>query len=187
MAIPVTIRRGESAVLGWAVSDAARASISPAVGAVDLVGARAVSPPATTTYTLSASGPGGILSPEPRVTVTVLTPPTGSIRANPRELAQGECATLSWSTGDATTQFVHPEVGDVPASGSRTVCPAETTTYRLNAAGRGGVLDPPRAVTILVRPSETPTGSLAVFPRHDCARAVLHPDLDHLPGDQPVH
>ena len=164
VAIPETIRRGESAILAWAISDAQRASISPAVGAVDFLGARAVSPPATTTYTLSASGPGGILSPEPRVTVTVLAPPTGSIRANPREIAQGECATLSWSTGDATTQFVHPEVGDVPASGSRTVCPAETTTYRLNAAGRGGVLGPPPAVTILVRVPLKPTGTLVAVP-----------------------
>ena len=164
VAIPLTIRRGESAVLAWAISDAQRASISPAVGAVDFLGARAVSPPATTTYTLSASGPGGNLSPEPRVTVRVLAPPTGSIRANPREIAQGECATVSWSTGDATTQFVHPEVGDVPASGSRTVCPAETTTYRLNAAGRGGVLDPPPAVTILVEVPLKPTGTLVAVP-----------------------
>ena len=164
VAIPETIRRGEAAVLAWAVSDAERASISPALGAVDLVGARPVSPSVTTTYTLSAAGPGGGLSPEPRVTVEVLVPPTGSIGANPRVIAQGECSTLSWATGDSTTRFVHPQVGDVPASGSRSVCPTETTTYRLNAAGRGGVLDPPPAVTILVRPRETPTGGLLAFP-----------------------
>ena len=164
VAIPETIRRGESSVLAWAITSADRASIRPAVGLVEVVSSRAVSPAVTTTYTLSASGPGGDLSPEPHVTVTVLVPPSGSITANPREIAEGECATLSWSTGDATTQFVHPEVGDVPGSGSRTVCPTRTTTYRLNAAGRGGVLDPPRAVTILVRPSQTPAGSLVAFP-----------------------
>ena len=164
VAIPETIRRGESSVLAWAITSADRASIRPAVGLVEVVSSRAVSPSVTTTYTLSASGPGGDLSPEPHVTVTVLVPPSGSITANPREIAEGECASLSWSTGDATTQFVHPEVGDVPGSGSRTVCPTRTTTYRLNAAGRGGVLDPPPAVTILVRPSQTPAGSLVAFP-----------------------
>ena len=164
VAIPETIRQGEASVLAWAIASADRASISPAVGSVDLVSSRSVSPSGTTTYTLSASGPGGQLSPEPRATVTVLVPPGGRIASSPREIVEGECTTLTWATTDATVQFVHPSVGDVPPSGSRSVCPTETTTYRLNAAGRGGVLDPPPAVTILVRPSQRPMGSLAASP-----------------------
>ncbi len=173
VAVQEAIRRGESSVLAWAVTSAERVTISPEIGPVDFVGSRSVSPSATTTYTLSAAGPGGDLSPEPRVTVTVLVPPSGSIGASPRVIAQGECSTLSWSTRDSATRFVHPEVGDVPATGSRSVCPSETTTYRLNAAGRGGVLDPPPTVTILVSPRETPVGSLVALrgtiTRGDCS------------------
>ena len=164
VAVQEAIRRGESSVLAWAVTSAERVTISPEIGSVDFVGSRSVSPTATTTYTLSASGPGGNLSPEPRVSITVLVPPSGSIGASPRVIAQGECSTLSWSTRDSVTRFVYPEVGDVPPSGSRTVCPTEITTYRLNAAGRGGVLDPTPTVTILVSPRETPAGSLLAFP-----------------------
>jgi peptidoglycan-associated lipoprotein len=72
---PSTIERGQSATLRWSVSDATDVTISPAVGTVSARGDRQVSPTDTTTYTLSAKGPGGTESATTTVTVTVPPPP----------------------------------------------------------------------------------------------------------------
>ncbi len=72
---PSTIERGQSTTLRWTVSDATEVSISPGVGTVDARGSRQVYPSDTTTYTLSAKGPGGTESRSATVTVTVPPPP----------------------------------------------------------------------------------------------------------------
>ncbi len=72
---PSTIERGQSATLRWSVSDATDVSIAPGVGTVSARGDRQVSPADTTTYTLSAKGPGGTESATATVTVTVPPPP----------------------------------------------------------------------------------------------------------------
>ena len=172
-AVPETIRRGASSALSWAITGAESASIAPGVGSVDLSGTRVVSPRVTTTYTLSASGPGGDLSPQPRVTVRVRAPPTGSLTASPREIVLGECSTLTWRTDGSTSQSIFPNVGSVPASGSREVCPAQATTYFLEVSGAGGALEPSPAVAILVQSPSGPAGTLRVIPgiiaRGECA------------------
>lgn len=67
---PSAIQRGESATLIWEASDAETVSIEPEVGNVALAGQRMVSPEQSTTYTATATGPGGTRSASARVTVT---------------------------------------------------------------------------------------------------------------------
>jgi len=69
---PTSIEPGQSATLHWSVTDATDITIDQGVGAVQSEGSRAVQPTATTTYTLSARGPGGTDSKS--VTVEVTTP-----------------------------------------------------------------------------------------------------------------
>jgi peptidoglycan-associated lipoprotein len=82
---PATIERGQSSTLSWSISNATDMSIDHGVGAVQSRAQRQVFPSATTTYTLTANGPGG--SETGTVTVEVSTapaaPPTGTI-GNPR-------------------------------------------------------------------------------------------------------
>ena len=57
---PTSIQRGQSSTLRWEVSgDVTNVSIDQAVGTVQNTGSRAVSPANSTTYTLTATGPGG--------------------------------------------------------------------------------------------------------------------------------
>jgi len=70
---PANIERGQASTLSWSISNATDMSIDRGVGAVMSTGNRQVFPNATTTYTLSASGPGGMAMRS--VTVTVSTPP----------------------------------------------------------------------------------------------------------------
>lgn len=72
---PGTIERGQSATLRWSVSDATDVTISPGVGTVSARGDRQVSPADTTTYTLTAKGPGGEETATATVTVSVPPPP----------------------------------------------------------------------------------------------------------------
>lgn len=70
---PATITTGQPSQLTWSVTDATNVQIDNAVGAVSPNGRRAVYPTTTTTYHMTATGPGG--STEADTIVTVSTPP----------------------------------------------------------------------------------------------------------------
>ncbi len=72
---PSTIQRGQSATLSWAVSNATEISIDRGIGAVQAQGTRQVFPNDSTTYTLTAKGPGGTDTRSATVAVTVPPPP----------------------------------------------------------------------------------------------------------------
>jgi peptidoglycan-associated lipoprotein len=78
-----SINPGESARLTWTTTDAQNVSIAPEVGAVTAQGNTAVTPGATTTYTLTATGPGGTAEATARISVAAAAPveaaPTSSL------------------------------------------------------------------------------------------------------------
>ena len=51
--------------------------------------------------------------------------PTVSLSANPASVEHGQCVTLTWSSTNASTVSIDQGVGQVDASGSKEVCPAE--------------------------------------------------------------
>lgn len=63
---------GTGTVLHWETSNGDTATIVPLVGSVPLSGARAVTPTATTTYTLTIVGKDGLRQASGTVTVTVV-------------------------------------------------------------------------------------------------------------------
>ncbi|MCP4158184.1 MAG: carboxypeptidase regulatory-like domain-containing protein, partial [bacterium] len=70
-ALPASISDGESATLTWTTTDAVSVSIDNGIGSVDLNGAIEVTPPVTTTYRITATGPGGTVTAEVAVVVEV--------------------------------------------------------------------------------------------------------------------
>jgi peptidoglycan-associated lipoprotein len=71
---PTSIQRGQSSTLRWAVSgEATNISIDQGIGTVQAKGTRRVFPSSSTTYTITASGPGG--SARSTATVNVTEPP----------------------------------------------------------------------------------------------------------------
>jgi peptidoglycan-associated lipoprotein len=85
---PSTIEKGQSTTLRWTVSDATQVSISPGVGTVDARGSRQVYPSDTTTYTLTAQGPGGTETASTTVTVTAPPPPPPPPAAPKKSLSE---------------------------------------------------------------------------------------------------
>ncbi len=72
---PTSINKGDSTTLSWTSTDATQLTIAPDVGAVTAQGSTKVSPSDSTTYTITASGPGGSADSSVRVTVTPPPPP----------------------------------------------------------------------------------------------------------------
>jgi len=70
---PSSIKLGESSTLSWTTTNADIATIHQEIGSVDLNGSRIVSPQETTTYTITASGPGGRATDS--AVVAVIAPP----------------------------------------------------------------------------------------------------------------
>src|SRR5579863_8353342 len=56
---PSSIERGQASTLSWSIANATDMTISGGVGAVQSQGQRQVFPTSTTTFTLTANGPGG--------------------------------------------------------------------------------------------------------------------------------
>ena len=137
---PDSILQGESSVLAWETTNADTVEIDQGVGMVVDSGSMTVSPTETTTYTLTATGPGGIVSEQKAITV-VITPLVGLVVSD-TELDYGDSTTLSWSADGYDTVFIKDGavVSEELPSGSRVVTPAYTTTYSLSATNADGSL-----------------------------------------------
>jgi peptidoglycan-associated lipoprotein len=73
--------------------------------------------------------------------------PTATLAASPDAIQQGQSATLTWQTQNASDITISG-LGTVPASGTRSVVPNASTTYTLVAKGPGGTEDASARVTV---------------------------------------
>ena len=73
--------------------------------------------------------------------------PTAAISANPAYIQHGQSTTLSWQTTNASDISIDG-LGTVPATGSRTVYPPDSSTYELVAKGPGGTNSASARVTV---------------------------------------
>src|SRR5260370_20139921 len=74
---PTSIQRGQSSTLRWEVTGAVTSvPITQGIGTVPTTGSSRVSPSDSTTYTLTATGPGGSVPSSATVNVSAPPPPT---------------------------------------------------------------------------------------------------------------
>ena len=88
-------------------------------------------------------------------------PPIVKYSAAPATISPGQCATLTWSSQNVQKAEIDQEVGAVPASGSKQVCPAKTTDYILTATGTGGKVSETATVTVAAAPKVIPVVAAA--------------------------
>ena len=81
--------------------------------------------------------------------------PTASISVSPDSIQQGQSATLTWQTSNATDVSIDG-IGAVQPSGSQQVTPADSTTYHLTAKGSGGTQDASARLTVNQPPPPPP-------------------------------
>jgi peptidoglycan-associated lipoprotein len=85
-ASPTSINKGDSSTLSWSSTNATQLTIAPEVGAVAPEGSTKVTPSDSTTYTITASGPGGTADSTVRVTVSAPPPPAPAQNATLEEM-----------------------------------------------------------------------------------------------------
>ena len=83
--------------------------------------------------------------------VAAAAAPTARITATPVVITAGDSSVLTWATTDATTVSIEG-IGEVPSSGTKTVTPTFSTSYRLVAKGAGGSADAAVRVTVNAAP-----------------------------------
>ena len=146
------INCGDSTQISWTTADTVQRTMTEepeATKQLEPSGQLSVSPKATTTYNLKASGPGGTVNQTAAVNVN--TAVQSSLQASPAEiryrkigdkvLEQG-ASNLTWSTFNANVVSIEP-LGTVSQNDSREIKPApkqdstgqvdETLTYALTA------------------------------------------------------
>ena len=84
-ASPDALERGQSARLTWATENATQISIA-GLGAVAATGSMSISPQSSTTYVLTAAGPGGAKEASARVTVNLPLPTAAKAQPTDEEL-----------------------------------------------------------------------------------------------------
>jgi hypothetical protein len=164
-ASPTTIVQGGSSTLMWGATNATSVIVAGQQTASIHSGQVGVTPSQTTTYTMTASGPGGSVNCTATVVVTVpQTPaPVCTLSANPSSIAPGGASTLSWTTANASSVSIDQGIGSVPTNGGRTVAPGQTTTYTLTAIGQSGTTVHCSA-TVTVVPPATSACTLSAVP-----------------------
>src|ERR1700722_5427158 len=84
------IQRGEAVTLTWTSTNATALSLSPGIGNVPAEGTQRVTPQDSTTYTISATGPGGSADANVRITVSAPAPTTRSAEPTMQQLFERE-------------------------------------------------------------------------------------------------
>ena len=103
----------------------------------------------------------GIAAGSHDVVASYNTPlPTASLSVAPTTITQGQTATLSWSTANATTVTIDQGIGVVGPSGTRTVNPLVTTTYNITATNSAGSVTTAATLTV-IPPAPTVTASVS--------------------------
>ncbi len=98
------------------------------------------------------------------------TAPTVSFSANPASVKPGQCATLTWSSTNASKVSIDQGVGKADPSGSQQVCPGSTTQYTITAAGEGGSGTASTTVSVMELVAKVmifPEGALFDFGKSD--------------------
>jgi len=155
---PATIVAGQSSLLSWTSSRAETVTMDHGIGVVPAAGSVTVSPAGTTTYTVTAAGPGGVVTDA--ATVTVLDPPAVTIAAQPPVIIEGQTSTLTWVSEHASSVSLDHGIGQVALAGSLEVMPLATTTYTLTVQGPAGTAAATATVEVIPRP----TVSIAASP-----------------------
>lgn len=149
------IAPGDTVTLTWYVLNATSVDILGIEKVAEciwpLIGKTEVQPTKTSTYILTATGPGGTASASVTVNVIEETTPAiiNSFAASAEEIDEGDEVTLEWDVSDASLVTIDSE--EVEAKGTMVLTPSETTTYVLEAIGTDDVVVT-ESVTVTVIP-----------------------------------
>lgn len=106
--------------------------------------------------------------------------------AQPLEIAPGDALVLRWRAENADACSVEPGIGAVGVAGSRSVKPAEDTTYTLRCHGPGGETERSVSVSVIARAPPRafePEPVAEPAPVEETRRIIRESPLASLPSD----
>jgi hypothetical protein len=137
---PSAIDKGQMAVVRWSVTGASDISIDNGIGTVPPAGSRSVSPAATTTYTLRASGTGGTATASALVSVAspVSAPPAPASAANAGSSGTGsEALSAHIRTIAGNWEYDNPGAPNPKRSRSESTYYPRKVTVSVDESGKG--------------------------------------------------
>jgi peptidoglycan-associated lipoprotein len=78
--------------------------------------------------------------------------PTITLRAEPATIDRGQGTTLRWDARNATNIKIEPGLGEVSATGTRSINPTSSVTYMATAIGPGGTASDSARITVNIPP-----------------------------------
>jgi peptidoglycan-associated lipoprotein len=84
--------------------------------------------------------------------------PAATLAASPDVIQEGQSTVLTWNTENASEVTIEG-LGELPASGTKSVTPSSSTTYSLVAKGPGGTQNASARVTVNAKVAEVSTPS----------------------------
>jgi hypothetical protein len=124
---------------------------------------------------------GDTIGPEPRfqagiVNTTVpIAPVMAALTAQSNSVNCGDSTKLNWNSSDAVAVTI-TDLGNVSASGDRSVTPTKTTAYQLEAKGPGGDVTQTATVGVNTQPVATLTASAPQIHYHKIGEKVVQDD-----------
>ncbi len=160
-AAPMAVATGSSSTLTWTSTNADSCTASGGwSGVLATSGSQSTGPmTATTVYSLTCAGPGGITAPL-AATVNILPQPTVTLTASPPAVAAGASSTLTWTSSNAVSCAASGGwSGSRAFNGNQSTGPvASATPYSLSCTGPGGTSSAGAVVNVI------PTATLVVSP-----------------------
>jgi len=139
--VSATIDSGQTATLSWSSTDATSCTAGWTTSNATS-GSAAVTPGATSAYTMTCNGAGGSASDSVTVTVNAaptVTAPTVILTASPSRVSRGGTITLNWSSTDANSCTASGDWSGTKAfAGSESIAISSAVTFTLTCSGDGG-------------------------------------------------
>ncbi|HMK48634.1 MAG TPA: OmpA family protein [Thermodesulfovibrionales bacterium] len=152
---PAEIEQGQSSTLALKATGRVKSSVLDGTSVAPTGGTKTVSPSYTTSYLAQCSGPGGSTVRSTTVTVTPPPPPGCELSADPREIKQGESATLALKATGKVTSSILDATPVAPSGGTKTVTPSDSTVYVGQCSGPGGSSISTTTVSVILPPAPT--------------------------------
>ncbi|MEK7530840.1 MAG: isopeptide-forming domain-containing fimbrial protein, partial [Patescibacteria group bacterium] len=140
-----SIQRGQSVTLAWTSNNAASMTFDQGINSVTPVSGGTtgnLTPQNTTTYTGTATGPGGTVTCTDTVIVEAPPGPACTLTTSATRVRPGESAVLSWTSSNTTEGFINNGVGSTTpvAAGSITIFPTSDLNYTGTFKGPNGTV-----------------------------------------------
>ncbi|OGG61108.1 hypothetical protein A3C87_03080 [Candidatus Kaiserbacteria bacterium RIFCSPHIGHO2_02_FULL_49_34] len=169
-----SITRGDAVTLSWGGANATRVVITDGngetiVSTTDVSSSREIYPRTSTTFTMKAYNAAGAVDTCTKsitVTETAVSAPVCHLTISDSSITRGDSVKLTWNTSNATRVVITDDNGESivstsDTSGSRTVYPRTSTTFKMKAYNAKGDVDT-CTKSITVERESTTSGSAPI-------------------------